>query len=279
MPGMCLPIADGGIGFDYRLSMGVPDLWIKTIKECSDEYWDMNKLWYELVGRRPQEKNIGYCESHDQALVGDKTIMFRLCDAEMYTGMRKFGGNPTIDRGIALHKMIRLLTSTLAGEGYLNFMGNEFGHPEWIDFPREGNGWSYHYCRRQWSLVDNQELRFVELNDFDKAMIALIKENDLLSKNAVNRWMHQDDKIIMYTKDDVAFAFNFHPTKSFESYFVPVGEEGTYEVVLSSDDGTYGGFNRVDCSVKYETYKTPDGWVGFNFYLPNRSAVVFKKVK
>ena len=278
MPGMCLPIADGGIGFDFRLSMGVPDLWIKTIKESSDDYWDMNKLWYELTGRRPQEKNIGYAESHDQALVGDKTIMFRLCDAEMYTGMKKFGGNMTVDRGIALHKMIRLLTSTLAGEGYLNFMGNEFGHPEWIDFPREGNGWSYHYCRRQWSLVDNPELRFCELNDFDKAMIRLIKENNLLSRTPVNRWVHQDDKIIMYTKDDVAFAFNFHPTKSFENYFIPVGEEGIYEVVLSSDDGTYGGFNRVDGSVKYETYKTPDGWVGFNFYLPNRSAVVFKKI-
>ncbi|MBO5352807.1 MAG: alpha amylase C-terminal domain-containing protein [Lachnospiraceae bacterium] len=279
MPGMCLPIADGGIGFDYRLSMGVPDLWIKTIKEYSDENWDMNKLWYELVGRRPQEKNIGYCESHDQALVGDKTIMFRLCDAEMYYGMRKFGGNMVVDRGIALHKMIRLLTATLAGEGYLNFMGNEFGHPEWIDFPREGNGWSYHYCRRQWSLVDNPELRFSELNDFDKAMIALIKENDLLSRQPVNRWMHQDDKIIMYTKDDVAFAFNFHPTKSFENYFVPVSDDGTYEVVLTSDDGVYGGFNRVDTSVRYETYRTPDNWVGFNCYLPNRSVIVFRKVK
>jgi len=279
MPGMCLPIKDGGIGFDYRLSMGVPDLWIKTIKESSDDYWDMNKLWYELIGRRPQEKNIGYAESHDQALVGDKTIMFRLCDAEMYTGMQKFGNNLMVDRGIALHKMIRLLTSTLAGEGYLNFMGNEFGHPEWIDFPREGNGWSYHYCRRQWSLVDNPDLRYRELNDFDKAMIALIKENNLLAKKPVNRWMHQDDKIIMYTKEDVAFAFNFHPTKSFDSYFVPVGEEGTYEVVLSSDDGTYGGFNRVDTAVTYETYKTPDGWVGFNCYVPNRSVIVFKKVK
>ena len=279
MPGMCLPIKDGGIGFDYRLSMGVPDLWIKTLKEYSDDNWDMNKLWYELIGRRPQEKNIGYCESHDQALVGDKTIMFRLCDAEMYTHMQKFGESMVVDRGIALHKMIRLLTASLAGEGYLNFMGNEFGHPEWIDFPREGNGWSYHYCRRQWSLVDNPELRYCELNEFDKAMIRLIKENNLLEKQPVNRWMHQDDKIIMYTKGDVAFAFNFHPTKSFENYFVPVGEEGTYEVMLSSDDGVYGGFGRVDTSVRYETYKTPADWVGFNCYLPNRSVIVFKKVK
>ncbi len=251
MPGMCIPIKDGGIGFDYRLSMGVPDLWIKTLKECTDENWDIMKIWYELIGRRPMEKNIGYAESHDQALVGDKTIMFRLCDAEMYTGMNKFGGNITVDRGIALHKMIRLLTATVAGEGYLNFMGNEFGHPEWIDFPREGNGWSYHYCRRQWNLVDNEDLRYCELNRFDKEMIKLITKEDLLEKPALNKWLHNDDKIIIYIKGDIVFAFNFHPNKSFNGYFVPVDTLGDYKVIMSSDDGSFGGFNRIDKSHIY----------------------------
>ena len=278
MPGMCIPIEDGGIGFDYRLSMGVPDLWIKMLKEKADEDWDIYKIWYEMIGRRPAEKNIGYAVSHDQALVGDKTIMFRICDADMYTGMNKFGGNMVVDRGIALHKMIRLLTASLAGEGYLNFMGNEFGHPEWIDFPREGNGWSYHYCRRQWSLVDNENLRYCELNDFDKAMIALLKDEDILAKKAESRWLHQDDKIIMYNKGDVIFVFNFHPTKSFEGYFVPVATEGKYQVVLSSDDGTFGGQGRVDKEYVYETVRTPDDWIGFQCYLPNRSAFVLKKI-
>ena len=279
MPGMCIPIKDGGIGFDYRLSMGVPDLWIKTIKECTDEQWDIGKLWYELTAGRPQEKNIGYCESHDQALVGDKTIMFRLCDANMYTGMNKFGGDPLIDRGIALHKMIRLITSSLVGKGYLNFMGNEFGHPEWIDFPREGNGWSYHYCRRQWSLVDNPNLRYKELNDFDMAMINLLKQEDLLTLTAENRWLHQDDKVLIYTKGETVFIFNFHPTKSFEGYFVPVGQAGKYKVVLSTDDARFGGFSRVDTTVEYETVTTPIDWIGFKCYLPNRTAIVLKKVK
>ncbi len=279
MPGMCIPVKDGGIGFDYRLSMGVPDLWIKTIKECTDDRWDIGKLWYELNSRRPQEKNIGYCESHDQALVGDKTIMFRLCDAEMYTGMNKFGSNPVIDRGVALHKMIRLVTASLAGEGYLNFMGNEFGHPEWIDFPREGNGWSYHYCRRQWSLVDNPDLRYRELYNFDKAMIKLLKENDLMNLSAVNRWLHQDDKILIYTKGDFVFIFNLHPSKSFDGYFVPVGEEGEYRVVLSSDDSDFGGYSRVDTSVHYNTFTTPANWIGFKCYLPHRTAIVLQKQK
>ena len=277
MPGMCVAVKDGGIGFDYRLSMGVPDLWIKLIKEYKDEDWDVFKLWYELTSRRPHEKNIGYCESHDQALVGDKTIMFRLCDAAMYTSMVKFGANPVIDRGIALHKMIRLITSTVAGEGYLNFMGNEFGHPEWIDFPREGNGWSYHYCRRQWSLVDNPDLRYCELNEFDIAMISLLRKERLLSKKTVNRWLHGDDKVIIYSKGNVLLAFNFHPEKSFEGYFIPTDSEGEYSVVLTTDEGRFGGFDRVDKTYKYIAAKQPDGRIGFYCYLPSRCAVAFKK--
>ena len=277
MPGMCIPIQEGGIGFDYRLSMGVPDLWIKYLKEYKDDQWDMGKLWYELNSRRPMEKNIGYCESHDQALVGDKTIMFRLCDAEMYTSMSKFTPSIEIDRGIALHKMIRLITASLAGQGYLNFMGNEFGHPEWIDFPREGNGWSYHYCRRQWSLVDDTNLRYEQLDKFDKAMVKLLKKGDILNKDAVNRWVHQDDKLIIYTKGEYVFIFNFHPEKSFDGYFVPVGEKGTYRVALTTDSAEFGGFSRVDASVKYKTVTTPAGWVGFKCYIPCRCAIVLKK--
>jgi len=278
MPGMCVKINEGGIGFDFRLSMGVPDLWIKMIKEYSDENWDMGKLWYELTTRRPFEKNIGYCESHDQALVGDKTIIFRLCDAEMYGAMNKAGQSLIIDRGIALHKMIRLVTSSLAGEGYLNFMGNEFGHPEWIDFPREGNGWSYHYCRRQWSLVENPDLRYRDLNEFDKAMIAFLKKERILSKKAVCRFIHQHDKVMIFTKGKTAFAFNFNPTQSFDGYFVETGEKGQFKAVLSTDEGTFGGFDRVDTKYVYNAEKIEDGRIGFKCYLPSRTAVVFKNL-
>jgi len=279
MPGMCIPIKDGGIGFDYRLSMGVPDMWIKFLKEYKDEYWDIDKLWYELTTRRPQEKNIGYTESHDQALVGDKTIMFRLCDAEMYYGMNKLGGNVSVDRAVSLHKMIRLITSSLAGEGYLNFMGNEFGHPEWIDFPREGNGWSYHYCRRQWSLVDNDELRYCELNDFDKAMLAFLKKEKIMQKTPVCNLIHQQDKVISYSKGNDVFIFNFHPQKSFEGYFIPVSKSGNYKVVLSTDNVNFGGHDRIDESYEYVTEQIEDGRIGIRIYIPSRCAVVLKKQK
>ncbi len=277
MPGMCIPVKDGGIGFDYRLSMGVPDLWIKTIKEVSDENWDMFKLWYELTSRRPKEKSIGYTESHDQALVGDKTIMFRLCDSEMYTAMTKLTESLVIDRGTALHKMIRLVTSALAGEGYLNFMGNEFGHPEWIDFPREGNGWSYHYCRRQWSLSEREDLRYIDLLRFDKAMIDLIKKGKLLEKESRSLWIGQGDKTMMFAKGKNVFIFNFDPTRSYEGYFVPVLEEGTYSAVLSTDEKRFGGKERVDMKYKYKARKFPDGRIGFLCYLPARCAIVLKK--
>ena len=277
MPGMALKIRDGGIGFDYRLSMGVPDLWIKTLKEVPDEGWDMAKLWFELTQRRVGEKNIGYAESHDQALVGDKTIMFRLCDAEMYWNMNKGSNNAIIDRGVALHKMIRLLTASLAGEGYLNFMGNEFGHPEWIDFPREGNGWSYHYCRRQWSLAENSDLRYGELREFDRQMVALLKKGNLIAKENVSLWYDQDNKIIIYSKGGKIFAFNFNPTQSFEGYFVPTGINGKFKAEFTSDESRFGGFDRVDTNYKYETQEK-DGKVGFYCYLPARTATVFKKI-
>ncbi len=277
MPGMCLPISCGGLGFDYRLSMGVPDMWIKTLKEKKDEEWDLNWIWSELTSRRPKEKNIGYCESHDQALVGDKTIMFRLCDAEMYNAMIKGAENSVIDRGVALHKMIRLITATLAGEGYLNFMGNEFGHPEWIDFPREGNGWSYHYCRRQWSLSDDPNLRYSELMVFDREMIAMLKKESILSLSPQSVIIDQADNIVIYSKGDIVFAYNFDPSRSFEKVFVKVERAGKYKVILDTDEKSFGGFGRSDDERIYEAESVSSDRNGFYCYLPSRSALVFKR--
>ena len=270
MPGMCLPIKDGGIGFDYRLAMGEPDMWIKLLKEVPDEHWDLGKIYYELILRRPKEKVIGYCESHDQALVGDKTIMFRLCDQEMYWSMAKDRDSLVIDRGMALHKILRLLTASLGGEGYLTFMGNEFGHPEWIDFPREGNGWSYHYCRRQWSLADDKNLRYGYLNDFEKAMVKLVKP--VLGGKERQLWLDNEKKTLVYQKGHTLFAYNLHPTESYEGYKIPVPEDGEYRVVMSTDDLCFGGQGRI----WHETYTAKDGKV--QLYLPSRTAIVLKKV-
>ena len=281
MPGMCLPIEQGGIGFDYRLAMGEPDYWIKLLKDVRDEDWNMNALWHEMTTRRPQEKVIGYCESHDQALVGDKTIIFRMADAEMYTGMMKEYHSITMDRAIELHKIIRLYTMSLGGNGYLNFMGNEFGHPEWIDFPREGNGWSYKYCRRQWSLVDDKRLKYEWLNDFDKAMINLAKERKLLNDPyAVSLWIDSERKIITFSRGSLLFVFNFHNSYSEQHFFLHAHTtgEGAYRVILSSDEGRFGGPGLIDHNYEYHTAYAEGRGLGFDVYSPCRTAMVLERV-
>ena len=281
LPGLCLPIADGGVGFDYRLAMGEPDMWIKLLKDVPDEHWDLHHIYYELTTRRPKEKVIGYCESHDQALVGDKTLMFRLCDAEMYWSMAKDRESLVIDRGLALHKMLRLLTMTLGGDGYLTFMGNEFGHPEWIDFPREGNNWSYHYCRRQWSLADDKNLKYHYLRDFEQAAVKLCKQNRILGAQDRQLWVDNEKKVLVYAKKDLVFVYNLHPENPCEGYRIPTETPGEYEVVMSTDDFCFGGFGRV-AHQSYESNADEQCsplQPAFRLYLPPRTATVLKRKK
>ena len=282
MPGMALAIEEGGIGFDYRLAMGEPDYWIKLLKEVRDEDWNMQSLWHEMTTRRPQEKVIGYCESHDQALVGDKTIIFRMADAEMYTGMCKDYHSLTMDRAIEMHKIIRLYTLSAGGNGYLNFMGNEFGHPEWIDFPREGNGWSYKYCRRQWSLVDNPDLKYQWLNAFDQAMVSLARDRHVLDDpNAQSLWIDPDRKIIAFSRGGLLFLFNFHTSYSEQNFFLPAWTtgEGKYRVILSTDEERFGGTGTVSHQYVYTANNVENHGVGFWLYSPCRTAMVLARTE
>lgn len=284
MPGLAAPFKDGGYGFDYRMAMNIPDYWIKTIKERRDEDWHPSSILWELTNRRADEKTISYCESHDQALVGDKTLIFRLIDADMYWHFKKGDENDTVHRGIALHKMIRLVTASTINGGYLNFMGNEFGHPEWIDFPREGNGWSYKYARRQWNLVDNHELCYHYLGDFDNKMIHLLRnsERDIRKFPVQEVWHDDGDQVLAYMRGSLVFVFNFSPNRSYDGYGFRV-PEGAYEVVLNTDATEFGGNGLADDTVCHLTNFDPllarehKGWL--KLYLPARSAVVLCKKK
>ena len=279
MPGMCLPISDGGIGFDYRLAMGLPDMWVRTVKEKKDEFWDIFKMWCEMCMRRPGEGTVAYVESHDQALVGDKTMIFRLADAAMYTDMEKTTHNPVIDRAIALHKMIRLFTMAGGGEAYLNFMGNEFGHPEWIDFPREGNGWSFHYCRRQWSLRDNPKLKYEWLGQFDEDMVHLAKEANLFDQRMGNlRLIDSTHQVIVFYRSGLLFALNFSPCNSYTDVEISLPDIADYEVAMCSDDAKYGG-NDLVAHMKYPAQVDKEGNSTIKLYLPARTAVVLKELK
>ena len=276
MPGICQPVEDGGIGFDYRLGMGIPDYWIKLLKHSKDEDWNIHEMWDTLNNRRYKEKTIAYAESHDQAMVGDKTTAFWLMDKEMYWHMKKDDENIIIERGIALHKMIRLFTIALGGEGYLNFIGNEFGHPEWIDFPREGNDWSYKYARRQWSLVDNPKLKYEWLNNFDQAMIHCIKESDVLATSFAQQLnMDTNNKVIIFERGNYIFAFNFHAHNAIPDYQFGIPNHGKYQIVLNSDAKNFGGHGRIDESVIFESFES-HGHPNLSIYLPNRTALVLK---
>lgn len=278
MPGMAMPLSAGGFGFDYRLNMGVPDMWIRLTKDVRDEYWDMGNIYYELTRHRALEKQIAYCESHDQALVGDKTLIFRMADAAMYTDMANSIHTPVIDRAVALHKMIRFITLTLGGEGYLNFMGNEFGHPEWIDFPREGNGWSFQYARRQWSLADNPALKYSLLLKFDNDMIAFARDNEQLGGESENLWVDEQRKLLAYRKGDMIYLFNFSPISSYPNFLLPTREAGLYQCVFSSDRPEYGGQGRIDEQYVYTAKPAFGQGVGFEVYTPSRTVAVFKKI-
>ncbi len=252
MPGLCRAIEDGGCGFTHRLAMGIPDHWIKLLKHSRDEDWDLGQIWSVLANRRYGEATVAYAESHDQALVGDKTLAFWLMDKEMYWNMSKSGNHPVIERGIALHKMIRLLTFGVGGEAWLNFMGNEFGHPEWLDFPREGNGWSYHYCRRQWSLADNPDLRYRELGEFDRAMLDLQNHHHLLEAPPAGL-IHIDDenKILCFSRGGLVFVFNFSVNQSPFNYPIKCPVQGPLHLIIDSDAERFGGHARVDDTITY----------------------------
>ncbi|MEM9479653.1 MAG: alpha amylase C-terminal domain-containing protein [Verrucomicrobiota bacterium] len=275
MPGLGREIEEGGLGFDYRLQMGIPDFWIKLLKHSRDEDWSIHEIWDVLSNRRWKEKSISYCESHDQALVGDKTIAFWLMDQEMYWHMRVTDESHIIDRGIALHKMIRLITLALGGEGYLTFFGNEFGHPEWVDFPREGNGWSYKYARRQWPLAGNPELRYKFLEAFEAAILKLADETGVLGANpAAQLNMDAGNKVIVCERNNLILLFNFHPELSIPDYRFKAHQAGTYRVVLSSDDSEFGGHERVDKSIDCATNEENE----LSVYATNRTALVLQRV-
>lgn len=280
MPGLARPIEDGGFGFDYRLAMNIPDFWTRLTKEESDERWSVGEIWYQLTNRRQDERTVSYAESHDQALVGDKTLIFRMADSDMYWHMARADRNLVVDRAVALHKMIRLATASTMNGGYLNFMGNEFGHPEWIDFPRQGNEWSYRYARRQWSLADNTDLLYNDLECFDEAMLRLISEELASPESEVElRYTQEEEQVLCYSRGDLYFIYNFSPEHSYVDYEIEL-PAGVYQSILDTDNPLYGGYGLVDESVLHYSDCSCGAEAGLcklRLYLPARTALVMRR--
>jgi 1,4-alpha-glucan branching enzyme len=271
MPGMAFPTAQGGIGFNFRMSMGISDYWCKLIKERKDEQWQPGDIYFRMTDKRREEQTVSYAESHDQAMVGDKTIIFRLIDKEMYTNMLIECTHLIVDRGMALHKIIRLLTLSLSQGGYLNFMGNEFGHPEWIDFPREGNNWSLKYARRQWNLVDDSTLKYKYLNNFDAAMIHFVEHYKILETQPQVIVQENASQVLAYLRNGAMFVYNLSPDNSYTNYEL-YAPEGAYKIVLNSDSKEFGGFGNIDETITYKTF-LKNGVPHLRLYLPARVGI------
>jgi 1,4-alpha-glucan branching enzyme len=316
MPGLCAPVQDGGLGFDARLAMAVPDLWIRLLKEVPDEHWPVSQIVSALCGRRYGEGRVGtvgYAESHDQAIVGDKTIAMWLFGAEIYDGMslvHSASASPVIERGMALHKLITAVTVALGGEARLTFMGNEFGHPEWIDLPREGNGWSHAHARRQWSLAygGREDLRYGQLLAWDRALNAADDRHGFVSSG--QQWctvIDDERQLLVAERGALLWVFNFSPHRSWGAggtgggggqeeagpapLRVPAPEPGKYRVVLDSDATCFGGSGRVPWKEYYTTPAEAGGGEGEGkgaFYgrgqflevaAPARTAVCYVRVR
>lgn len=281
MPGLASSLEDGGFGFDYRLAMNIPDFWTRIVKEQIDEQWSVGEIWYQLTNRREDEKTISYVESHDQALVGDKTLIFRLADSDMYWHMSRENRNLVVDRAVALTKMVRLATLSTINGGYLNFMGNEFGHPEWVDFPRQGNGWSYDYARRQWSLADNTELLYNDLECFDRAIVQTLgNDGEWTRTPAELQYTNEEEQVLCYSRGDLFFVYNFSPERSYSDYEIAL-PRGIYQEILDTDNPLYGGYGLIDHNVLHHSECTDgreDKKCKVRFYLPARTALVLRRV-
>jgi 1,4-alpha-glucan branching enzyme len=279
-PGLAAPASDGGYGFDFRFAMGIADFWIKLVKETRDENWPVGRLWHELTNHRAEEATISYAECHDQALVGDQTLMMRLMGARIYTDMHRNRAGIETFRAVSLHKMIRLVTLAAANAGYLNFMGNEFGHPEWVDFPSEQNHFSFKYARRQWSLKYDPDLLYHALYAFDRQMIRLAEDARLFeSGDPFLTYIHEDHKVMAFARDRLFFVFNFHPVRSFFDYQVD-GPPGRYRLILDTDQAVFGGHDRIGSDQEFLTIADGDADSGrhrLSLYLPSRTALVLEK--
>lgn len=234
MPGMTSPPSEGGLGFDHRFAMGIPDFWGKFIKEGRS----VGMLWYEMTNRRRYERTISYVACHDQCINGKDAMIWRLIGDEMYTQMSCLRDSWNTSRGLALYKLMRLVTLATAAHGYLSFMGDEFGHPEWID----GEA----YAHRQWHLAERDDLRYADLAAFDRDCLREIVGRHLEQFRTQVRLRHldEDSRTLAFERDRLLFVFNFHELHSqpaLELWVTP----GKYVEMLSSDEPRYSGHGNM----------------------------------
>jgi len=232
-PGMSCSPDNAGLGFDYRFAMGLPDFWAKFIEEGRT----MGQMWHELTNRRHYDKTISYTECHDQCINGDDAFIWRMIKDDMYTHMSVFSDSWKCSRGVALHKLMRFITLGSAGQGWLNFMGNEFGHPEWID--------AEDYAHRQWHLAETTHLKYSKLDAFDRNLLRLVREYpEQFQRGPRFRYIHEEERILAFERGTLLFVFNFHELQA-QKHLDLMVTPGKYTEIFSSDELAYAGHGNL----------------------------------
>ncbi|CAL5392773.1 unnamed protein product [Camellia sinensis] len=275
-PGLSEPTSLGGLGFDYFVNLSASEMWSSLLENVPDSDWSMSKIVSTLVGNRHSaDKMLLYAENHNQSISGGRSFAEILFGETMEHASDK---RALLFRGCSLHKMIRLITFTIGGHAYLNFMGNEFGHPKRVEFPMESNNFSFSLANRRWDLLENGV--HSELLYFDKDMMNMDENERILSRGLPNiHHVNDTTMVTSYSRGPLLFIFNFHPTTSYENYSVGVEEAGEYQVILNTDEKKYGGQALIaqDQYIQRTISKRIDGLRNCLVVpLPYRSAQVYK---
>lgn len=269
MPGLtCLP-KDGGLGFDARFAMGIPDYWEKFIKKPQD----LGSMWYEMNNHRPYDHTISYVECHDQCINGHDAMIWRLLGDDMYNAMLMETETWKVSRGLAFYRLMRLITLATADKGYLNFMGNEFGHPEWLD--------AEEHAHRQWRLAEDTSLKYACLNAWDQAQMQLVSDNiESFKTPAMFRYIHEDKRLLAFERGALLFVFNFNETQAFSDLCFAV-TPGKYLEILSSDERRFAGHDNLRITeppLEHFTQPCFDPNLGdITLYIPPMIVLVLKR--
>ena len=273
LPGLARPALLGGVGFDYRLQMGLPDFFESVAKDVMDDGISPSRIWHALVSRRFDERHIGYVESHDQAIVGGQSLIFRLLGPKMYTDMHAETQSHDVHLAVAVVNVAKSIVFFLGGEAWMSFIGNEFGHPDWVEFPTPDNDDCFEYAYRKWYLATDSALMYEKMAAFDRDLMHQRKIAVTWDESYMTAPLLDDNrKLSVFHRDRVVLVCNTTTDVSYEDVWVPVPEQGNYRVILSTEEHRYGGYGRVNENMQYATIAV-DGNAYIRLYVPSMSAI------
>lgn len=148
-----------------------------------------------------------------------------------------------VDR-LNLLKTIKVITMVLGGEGYLNFIGNEFNHPEWVEFPSKENEWSFERCRRYWDLISKDHgSYYIFLLNFEKKILKIVSELSFGGRHwldLLERVPNEENSNLLIVKIGSSLKVVINTSQDLSSYKRSKIDDRKYELILYSGGNEYG---------------------------------------